>query len=127
MPSLARALDAVGLVTVFATEKQNAKIIPTQIIVDNFAGGAERVIRIQDVFTTAASVVAATGAAVAGALQPAVDRLIITVDNGGWATIAAEALKKLEIFGQLQVATTTIAGVPVTDAGTIVTISWGFK
>jgi len=67
-----------------------------------------------------ASINAATGAAVAGALQT-VNRLIITVDNGGWATLAAEALKELEILGQLQ------AIIGVADGGTIVTISWGFK
>lgn len=121
MPSIAKALDAVGEVTVFATEKPNAKIIPSQIIVDNEAGGATRVIRIQDLFTTDDSIIAATGVAVAGAVQPAVDRLIITVDNGSWATIAAEALKDLEILGQLQVR------IDEADEGTIVTISWGFK
>ena len=120
MPSLAQALDAPGLETVFAAEKQNAKIVPTQIIVDNEAGGAQRVITIQDVFTTVDSFLAATGAVVVGAIQT-VDRLIITVDHGGWATIAEEALKKLEILGQLQVA------IDVADAGTIVTISWGFQ
>ena len=115
MPSLAQALDAVGLVTIFATEKQNAKIIPTQIIVDNEAGGAQRVITIQDVFTPAAS------NGVPAPVLTTVNRLIITVDNAGWATIAAEALKKLEILGQLQVA------IDVADAGTIATISWGFN
>ena len=118
MPSLAQTMAVSP--RVFAAEKQSAKIIPTQIIVDNEAGGAQRVITIQDVFTTAASIVAATGAAVAAAITT-VNRLIITVDNAGWATIAAEALKKLEILGQLQV----IIDVP--DAGTIATISWGFE
>lgn len=122
MPSIAKALDAVGLVTVFATEKPNSKIIPSQIIVDNEAGGAPRVIRIQDLFATDDSTIAATGIAVDGAVQPAVDRLIITVDNGSWATIAAEALKDLEILGQLQVRIDDEE-----DEGTIVTISWGFK
>jgi len=101
--------------TYFAVEKQNAKIIPTQIIVDNEAGLAQRVITIQDVFTPSPS---------NGVLIPVlttVNRLIITVDNAGWATIAAEALKKLEILGQLQVI------IDVADAGTIVTISWGFE
>ena len=115
MPSLAQALDAVGLVTIFATEKQNAKIVPSQIIVDNEAGGAQRVITIQDVFLPSAS------NGVPGPVLTTVDRLIITVDNAGWATIAAEALKKLEILGQLQVA------IDVADAGTIATISWGFN
>jgi len=109
-----------GVAHIFAVEKQNAKIIPTQIIVDNELGGAQRRITIQDVFTTAASIVAATGAVVA-AVVTTVNRLIITVDNAGWATIAAEALKKLEILGQLQVM------IDVADAGTIVTISWGFE
>jgi len=115
MPSLAQALDAVGLVTIFATEKQNAKIVPSQIIVDNEAGAAQRVITIQDVFTPAVS----NGAPVP--VVTTVNRLIITVDNAGWATIAAEALKELEILGQLQVT------INVADVGTIVTISWGFK
>lgn len=119
MPSLAQTMAVAT--RVFAAEKQNAKIVPTQIIVDNEAGGAQRVITIQDVLTTVNSIVAATGLAVAGALQPAINRLIITVDNGGWATIAAEALKELKILGQLQ------AIIDVADAGTIVTISWGFE
>jgi len=118
MPSLAQTMAVTP--RVFATEKQNAKIVPSQIIVDNELGAAQRIITIQDVFTTAASIVAATGVAVAAALQT-VNRLIITVDNAGWATIAAEALKNLEILGQLQVI------INVADAGTIVTISWGFK
>jgi len=111
MPSLAQTMAVTP--RVFAAEKRNAKIIPSQIIVDNEAGGATRVITIQDSFTTSAS----NGAAAAATT---VDRLIITVDNGSWATIAAEALKELEILGQLQVL------IDVADAGTIVTISWGF-
>lgn len=119
MPSLAQTMAVTP--RVFAVEKQNAKIIPTQIIVDNWDGAAERVITIQDRFTTAASIIAATGAAVAAALT-IVPRLIITVDNGGWATIAAEALKKLEILGQLEVAIDVADPINITN----VTISWGF-
>ena len=119
MPSLAQDMSVAT--RIFAAEKQNAKIVPTQIIVDNELGGAQRRITIQDALTTSGSIVAATGAVVAGALQPAINRLIITVDNGGWATIAAEALKELEILGQLQ------AIIDVADAGMVVTISWGFK
>jgi len=114
MPSLAQVMSP-GLTHIFAAEKLNAKIIPTQIIVDNEAGGAQRVITIQDVFTPSAS----NGVPVP--VLTTVNRLIITVDNAGWATIAAEALKKLEILGQLQVI------IDVADAGTIVTISWGFE
>ena len=113
MPSLAQTMAVTP--RVFATEKQNAKIVPTQIIVDNEAGAAQRVITIQDVFTPAAS------NGVPAPVLTTINRLIITVDNAGWATIAAEALKKLEILGQLQVI------INVADAGTIVTISWGFE
>ena len=113
MPSLAQTMAVTP--RVFAAEKQNAKIIPSQIIVDNEAGGAQRVITIQDVFTPAVS----NGVPIP--VVTTVNRLIITVDNAGWATIAAEALKELEILGQLQ------AIIDVADAGTIVTISWGFK
>jgi len=113
MPSLAMTMAASP--RVFATEKPNSKIIPSQIIVDNEAGGAQRVITIQDVFTPSAS-----NAVPAPALTT-VNRLIITVDNGSWETIAAEALKDLEILGQMQ------ATIDVNDAGTTVTISWGFK
>ena len=116
MPSLALALGDDSRVTVFAEEKHNAKIIPTQIIIDNEAGGGPRVIRIQDFFRHDPSHDAPTPPA-----ADAVDRLIITVDNGGWATIAAEALKELEILGQLQVY------IDEPDDGTIVTISWGFQ
>jgi len=49
MPSLAQTMAVTP--RVFAAQKQNAKIIPTQIIVDNEAGLAQRVITIQDVFT----------------------------------------------------------------------------
>lgn len=114
MPSLARVMSPAAT-QVFATEKQNAKIIPTQIIVDNWHGGAERHITIQDQFTPSAS----NGVAVP--VLTTINRLFITVDNAGWATIAAEALKKLEILGMLQVL------IDVADAGTIVTISWGFE
>ena len=113
MPSLAQTMAATP--AVFAAEKQNAKIIPSQIIVDNELGGAQRRITIQDVFTPAIS------NGVPAPVLTTVNRLIITVDNAGWATIAAEALKELEILGQLQVA------IDVADAGTIVTISWGFE
>jgi len=113
MPSLAQTMAVTP--RVFAAEKQNAKIVPTQIIVDNEAGAAQRVITIQDVFTPAAS------NGVPAPVLTTINRLIITVDNAGWATIAAEALKKLEILGQLQVT------INVADAGTIVTISWGFE
>ncbi len=116
MPSLAQVLDDVSHVTIFAAEKHNAKIIPTQIIVDNEAGDAPRVITIEDFFAHDASIGVPVPPAAA-----AHNRLIITVDNGGWATIAAEALKELEILGQLQV---RIDG---EDDGTIVTISWGFE
>ncbi|GAI61989.1 unnamed protein product [marine sediment metagenome] len=116
MPSLAQTLEAET--TVFAEEKHNAKIIPTQIIVDNEAGLAPRVITIQDVFTAAVSHREDTPE------DPStIDRLIITVDNGGWATIAAEALKELEILGQLQV---NIDEVSLGNEA-IVTISWGFE
>jgi len=117
MPSLAQTLAVET--TVFAEEKHNAKIIPTQIIVDNEAGLAPRVITIQDFFFHAAS----NDVPTPPVLGTTVDRLIITVDNGGWATIAAEALKELEILGQLQV---NIDEVSV-DNEAIVTISWGFE
>ena len=113
MPSLAQTMAVTP--RVFATEKQNAKIVPTQIIVDNEAGAAQRVITLQDVFTPSPS----NGVPVP--VLTTVNRLIITVDNAGWATIAAEALKELKILGQLQ------AIINVADAGTIVTISWGFE
>lgn len=113
MPSIAQTMAVTP--RVFATEKPNAKIIPSQIIVDNEAGGAQRVITIQDQFTPSPS------NGVPAPVLTTVNRLTITVDNGSWATIAAEALKDLEILGQLQVA------IDVPDTGTIVTISWGFE
>ena len=114
MPSLALPMGP-GVAHIFAVEKQNAKIIPTQIIVDNELGGAQRRITIQDVFTPAVS----NGVPIP--VLTVVPRLIITVDNAGWATIAAEALKELKILGQLQVL------IDVVDANTFVTISWGFE
>ena len=113
MASLAQTMAVTP--RVFAAEKLNAKLVPTQIIVDNEAGGAQRVITIQDVFTPAAS------NGVPAPVPITQNRLIITVDNAGWAAIAAEALKELKILGQLQ------AIIDVADAGTIVTISWGYE
>lgn len=100
---------------IFAAQKLNAKIVPSQIIVDNEAGAGQRVITIQDVFTPSPS----NGVPIPGLTT--VNRLIITVDNAGWATLSEEELRDLKILGQLQ------AIINVADAGTIVTISWGFE
>lgn len=112
MPSLEQTMAVAT--RVFATEKPNAKIKPTLLIVDNEGGAAQRQITIQDRFTPSAS---------NGTPAPVltlVNRLVITVDNGSFA-IAGPQLEKVEILGQME------AVIDVADAGCLVTLAWDFS
>ena len=113
MPSLTQTMVAVGLTTVFAAEKGNAKIIPSLIMVDNVLGAQDAIITVVDRFTTSAS----NGAA--AALTTA-NRLGINVSMAACVSMRDE-LKDIEILGQLELL------IGVADANCIVTVAWDFQ
>jgi len=114
MPSLTQTMDAVGLVTQFAAEKGNAKIIPSLIMVNNVLGAQDAIITVQDVFTPSAS--NGTPAPV----LTTVNRLNINVSMAACVSIKDE-LKDIEILGLLQLLIGTA------DANCIVTVAWDYE
>lgn len=113
MPSLTQTLDAVGLITIFAVARGNAKIIPSLIMVNNVLGAQDAIITVVDRFTTSAS-----NGAVA-ALTTA-DRLNINVSMAACVSMRDE-LKDMEILGQLELLIGTA------DVNCIVTVAWDFQ
>ena len=114
MPSLTQTMVAVGLVTQFAAEKPNAKVIPSLIMVNNVLGAQDAIITVQDVFTPAAS---------NGTPAPVLttqSRLNINVSMAACVSIRDE-LKDIEILGLLQLL------IGVADANCIVTVAWDFE
>jgi len=87
MPSIVVDMDPATAPLV--TEKRNAKIKPSLIMVDNVLAGADSELTFQDVFTTNDSIVAATGAAAGGGAQT-VDRLRINVSVDACVSIRDE-------------------------------------
>ncbi len=116
MPSLSQTMAATP--TIFAAEKRNAKIIPSVIMVDNVLGAQDAIITVQDVFTTAASIVAATGAAVAAAVTTAT-RLSINVSMNACVSIRDE-LKDVKVLGRLEIT------IGIADAACVVSVGWDF-
>lgn len=115
MPSLVTNLAAVGLVTVVATEKPNAKKKITSLIIDNVAGGAARTVQVQDRFTPS----------VTNLVPPPVpvqtpSRFSVTIPNGAGAVWNFDdtELRNVVVLGQLELI------IDVADGGTIVTIAW---
>lgn len=112
MPSLMQ--DMTVTPRVFATEKGNAKIKPTLIVVDNVNAAADAVITIVDRFTPDPS----NGVAVPGVQTPV--RLQIDVSTLACVSLQDE-LKDVEILGQLEVAR------GVLDANCFVTVAWDYQ
>ncbi len=111
MPSLSQTMGSSP--TVFATERVNAKIIPSIMMIDNVLGTQNAIIDIQDRFTPAAS---------DGTPAPAeqtVNRLSVNVVMGACVSIQDE-LKDVKVLGQLEVVIGT------TDAACIVSMGWNF-
>ena len=114
MPSLSQTMVAAGLVTIYALQRGNAKIIPSLMMIDNVLGAQDAIIDLQDVFTPSASV--GTPAPV----LTTVNRLSINVSMAACVSLRDE-LKDVEILGQMQIL------IGVADANCIVTLAWGFK
>ena len=114
MPSLSQTMVAVGLTTVFATERRNARIKPSLIMVDNVLGAQDAIINVVDRFTPAVS----NATPVPGVTT--VNRLSINVSMAACVSIRDE-LKDVKILGQLELA------IGVADANCIVTVAWDFE
>ena len=106
------------------TEKRNAKVKPSLIMVDNVDALADSQLVFQDTFTTNASIVAATGAAAAGAAQ-VVDRLRINVSIDACVSMRDE-LEDVKFLGGAQVVR-SVAGVLTLDAGCHVTLGYDLE
>ena len=96
---------------VFATEKRNAKLIPTLIMIDNVLGAQDAIITVQDRFTPSVT----NGVAVPAVQTPT--RLSINVSIGACVSIRDE-LKDIEILGQLELTIGTL------DANCIVSTAY---
>ncbi|GAH68871.1 unnamed protein product, partial [marine sediment metagenome] len=100
------ALDMGVATRPLVTEKRNAKVKPSLIMVDNVLAGEDSELTFQDVFTTDPSTEAATGAAV-GLATPTPDRLRINVSDDACVSIRDE-LKDVKFLGGVQVVRTVV-------------------
>ena len=110
MPSLVTNLAAVGLVTVVATEKPNAKKKITALIIDN-TGVAARTVQIQDRFMPSIT----NGNPAPIAQTPS--RFSATITAGAVWNFDDIELDNVEVLGQLELI------INIASA-TIVTIGW---
>ena len=122
MASIVVDMDAATKTLV--TEKRNAKVKPSLIMVDNVDALADSQLVFQDTFTTNASIVAATGAAAAGAAQT-IDRLRINVSIDACVSMRDE-LEDVKFLGGAQVVR-SVAGVLTLDAGCHVTLGYDLE
>ena len=122
MASIVVDMDAATKTLV--AEKRNAKVKPSLIMVDNVDALADSQLVFQDTFTTNASIVAATGAAAAGAAQ-VVDRLRINVSIDACVSMRDE-LEDVKFLGGAQVVRSE-AGVLTLDAGCHVTLGYDLE
>ncbi|GAI44593.1 unnamed protein product, partial [marine sediment metagenome] len=72
MPSI--VVNMVADTEPLVTEKRNAKVKPSLIMIDNVLAGEDSELTFRDVFTTDDSTVAATGVAIDGGVPPAAER-----------------------------------------------------
>jgi len=124
MPSIVVDMGTLTTETL-VTEKHNAKVKPSLIMVDNVLAGADSELTFQDVFNTNASIVPATGAVVPAVVGQVVDRLRINVSVDACVSIQDE-LKDVKFLGGAQVLREE-AGVPILDAGCHVTLGYGLE
>ncbi len=122
MPSI--VVNMVAATEALVAEKRNAKIKPSLIMVDNVLAGEDSELTFQDVFTTNASFLAATGAAVGGGAQ-VVDRLRINVSDLACVSMRDE-LKDVKFLGGAQVAR-TVAGAPDANINCHVTLGYSHE
>jgi len=112
MPSLVSTM--VASPAVFATERVNAKIKPSIMMIDNVLGAQDAIISIQDRFTPAVS----NGVPIPGVTT--VSRLSINVSMAACVSIRDE-LKDVKVLGQLE------AIIVTPDAACIVSMGWDFE
>jgi len=117
MPSLMQTMAASP--RVFATEKRNAKVKPSLIVVDNVNAAADAVIGIVDRFTPAVT----NGVPIPAVQTPT--RLQINVSINACVSLRDE-LKDVEILGQLEVVRGTLLA-PVVDANCFVTVAYDYE
>ena len=99
MPSKVVTMTAATME--LATERKNAKIKPSFILVDNAGADADAVLQFQDVFTPAVT------NGVPSPSSTTRDRFRVTVDHGGYASLDDE-LKDVEFLGKVQVVRGTL-------------------
>mgnify|MGYP001562621091 FL=1 len=80
-----------------ASRRRNARHLITSLIIDNDNGGADRTIRIQDVFTPGESNL------VSSPTEQTVDRLRVDVLQGDVMSLSEEDLKGIECLGAIKV------------------------
>ena len=105
MPSIVQ--NMVASTETLVTEKRNAKVKPSLIMVDNVEAGEDSELTFQDIFNTNASIVAATGAATAAVVGQTVNRLRINVSDDACVSIRDE-LKDVKFLGGAQVLRTVL-------------------
>lgn len=102
MPSLVVTSDTTAVSV--AADRSDAVVIPTSMVIDNLGGGADRTIRIQDVFTPSDT------AGETGASEETVDRFRIAVIMGDIISLSEEDLKGVKCLGALVVIGDAIDG-----------------
>ncbi|KKL71907.1 hypothetical protein LCGC14_2090230 [marine sediment metagenome] len=93
MPSL--VVNAHTTAVSVAADRVDAVVVPTSMTIDNDGGSADRVIRIQDIFTPSVS------DNVSAPTETTVDRFRITVPVGDIITLSEEDLKGVKCLGAL--------------------------
>ena len=123
MASIVVDMDAATKALV--TEKRNAKVKPSLIMVDNVDALADSQLVFRDTFNTNASIVAATGAATAAVVGQTVDRLRINVSIDACVSMRDE-LKDVKFLGAASVLR-YVAGVLTLDTGCHVTLGYDLE
>ncbi|KKK73937.1 hypothetical protein LCGC14_2888790 [marine sediment metagenome] len=111
MPSIVVDMDPAT--ATIAADRADAVVIPTSMVIDNDGGGADRTIKIQDVFT--ASV---TNGDSSPSADKTVDRFRITVIQGDIISLSEEDLKGVKCLGKMQVNSDAV------DAACYVTVGY---
>jgi len=120
-----RVVDMTATTMALVAEKRNAKVKPSLIMVDNVDALADSQLVFRDTFNTNASIVAATGAAVAAVVGQTADRLRVNVSIDACVSMRDE-LKDVKFLGAASVLR-SVAGVPTLDAGCHVTLGYNLE
>lgn len=123
MASIVVDMDAATKALV--TEKRNAKVKPSLIMVDNVDALADSQLVFRDTFNTDASIVATTGAAVAAVVGQTVERLRINVSIDACVSLRDE-LKDVKFLGGASVLR-SVAGLPLLNANCHVTLGYDLE